>query len=178
MKDIVVVWATSYGKLLELSNWAANENAVLLDCSLLGKWSQAILDLSSCKDVGFILKNLENNKQIKWQFFKSLEKEIIDSYLSLASNKVEDFLLVVELDFLGDAFSIAENFFQDGLKIVDLRLLRFFEPKVLLLLTGNENKKEKISIAIENILSQKKKNMEINIVSPVSSQIKNLFHLE
>lgn len=178
MKDIVVVWTASYGKLLELSNRATHENAVLLDCSLIGKWSQAILDLSSCTDVSSILKNLENDKQIKWEFFKNIESEILESYLSLANHKVEDFLLVAELDFLGDAFAIAEKFFQDGLRIVDLRLLRFSEPKVLLLLTGSESKKETTAIAVENILAQKKKNMEINIISPVNSQVKNLFHLD
>lgn len=179
MGNFVVVWIDSYGAALAIANELSHKGLQLLECAMIGQWGQVILrDESASFNLEDILQKYSKNQKVLSKVIKNIDANVENAYLSLASVPVGDFLLSLELEFLGDALELAQRFSKEGLKIVDLRLLRFQVPKCILLLTGSTLDKEKLVLAVQNIQSQNSFKMNLNWIENISKPIKNLFSFE
>ena len=173
--NLLVLWTESYGEALSAANKLALAKGHILDCSIIGKWSQVLVhfDEKPSNDPADSL-NLNSKHHKTW--IPGLKNQITESYLSLSTNKVSDFLLSIETSFVGDVFEFLQVLNLNQFPIVDFRLLRFNDPKVLLLLTGTSADADKLLVSIENLKSQGKFNFKFELVNPVAKPIKDLFN--
>jgi hypothetical protein len=178
MKELLVLWVESYGLALKLANSFVLNGGELLDCSVIGKWSQLIVKTENVKSVDVILLEIPTAVACQKKHLKNVDAKVIEAYLSLANEKVQDFILTIENEFVGDAFEIAQKMINENINIVDFRLLRFQEPKTILILTGAQDQLDKSQLIMQNFLAQKNVNMSINVINNLSSQVKNLFNLD
>ena len=100
----------------------------------------------------------------------------MESYLSLSANSVSDFILSVETQFIGDIFEFLQLIDLKKFPIVDLRLLRFNEPKSLLLLTGKSVDSDQLLVIIENLKAQGRVSFHFELINEIATPIKELFH--
>lgn len=173
--NLFVLWTESYGEALSAANKLALSKGHILDCSIIGKWSQVLVHFDE-KPASDPSNNLNLSSKHHKAWIPGLKNQITESYLSLSINMVSDFLLSVETNFVGDVFEFLQVLNLDQFPIVDFRLLRFSEPKVLLLLTGASNDADKLLVSIENLKSQGKFNFNFELVNPVAKPIKGLFN--
>lgn len=178
MKELFVMWIDSYGQALKLANSVSHEGGEILDCSVIGKWSQIMIDSENVKNIEAMLIDIPSEYNYQKKLLKNVDPRVIDAYLSLAGDKIQDFLLVIEHDFIGEVFEISQKMLAEDFRIVDLRLLRFQEPKSLLLVTGENQKIEMAQLIFQNFVAQNGLNMKMNIIENVNTKVKNLFHLD
>lgn len=173
--NLFVLWTASYGEALKVANQLASQGAHVLDCSVIGKWSQVLVHFESSNGEKKIAElNLKPGHKKSW--LPGLKKQIVESYLSLSSNKVADFILSIETSFIGDVFEFLQTTDLEQYPIVDLRLLRFSEPKVLLLLTGADHLSDQLQVILENKKAQGKIGFEFEVIKSITPAIKELFH--
>lgn len=173
--NLFVLWTESYGEALKVANQLATNGGHVLDCSIIGKWSQVMVHFEKLDSEKY-LSNLQLNPNHKKAWIPGLKSQIIESYLSLSSNNVADFLLSIETSFVGDVFELLQNLNLEHFPIVDFRLLRFNEPKTLLLLTGSEADSDQLQVILENIKAQGKNGFHFEMTKSVVPAIKELFH--
>jgi hypothetical protein len=173
--NLFVLWTESYGEALKVSNQLAAVGGHLLDCSVIGKWSQVLVHFENTDGEKHIA-DLKLKPGHKKTWLPGLKQHIVESYLSLSSNKVIDFILSIETSFIGDVFDFLQTIDLEQYPIVDLRLLRFSEPKVLLLLTGQESHCDQLQVILENKKAQGKIVFGFEIVKPIIPAVKELFH--
>lgn len=178
--NLFVFWTESFGDALKVANQLASTGGHLLDCSIIGKWSQVMVhfeNLTSEVD----LSKITSRSAYKKAWLPNIKNQIVESYLSLSTTKVSDFLLSVETPFIGDVFEFLQGIDLTLFPIVDLRLLRFNDPKSLLLLTGKQGDGDELMVIIENFKARgkigfKSDEMVIEMIHPVLTPIKDLFH--
>lgn len=173
--NVFVLWTESYGEALASANHLALGGGHILDCSMIGKWSQVLVhfeDVNSEKKISELKLGAEHKKA----WFPDIKNNIVESFLSLSTQKVNEFLLSVETPFIGDIFELLQSVNLEQFPIVDLRLLRFNEPKSLLLLTGALSDSDRLLVLIENLKAQGKNNLRCELISLVAPAIKDLFH--
>lgn len=174
MMNLFVLWAESYGEALKSANTLASHGGHLLDCSIIGKWSQVLVHFPEVpSDTSFLQVPLKGLHKKTW--LPGLKSQIVESYLSLSTQSVGDFLLTIETTFIGDIFDFLQHVDLSQYPIVDLRLLRFNEPKSLLLLSGSSNGADALLVILENLKSQGKVSFQFEMVRPVAEPIKDLF---
>ena len=174
MMNLFVLWTESYGEALMSANTLASYGGHILDCSIIGKWSQVLVHFHQIpSDTRFLQLPPKGLHKKIW--LPSLKSQIVESYLSLSTQSVTDFLLTIETTFIGDIFDFLQHVDLDQYPIVDLRLLRFSEPKSLLLLSGKADSADGLLVILENLKSQGKINFQIEMVRPVAEPIKDLF---
>lgn len=178
MKELVVVWIESYGLALKIANLFADKGGELLDCSIIGAWSQVLVRTDNIIDVENIFLEIPEKIPFKKKILKDLDPIIIDAYLSLSGEKIKDFIFVVESEFLGDGLEFSQKMIKEELAIVDFRLLRFQTPKTITVFTGNKNQLDKALLISQNYLAQMESKMSMTVVKEINSHIKNLFHLD
>lgn len=178
MKELFILWIESYGLALKLANSFVLNGGELLDCSVIGKWSQLIVKTENIKNVDAILLEVPADVECRKKHLKNVDAKVIEAYLSLANEKAQDFILTIENEFVGDTFEIAQKMINEKINIVDFRLLRFQEPKTILILTGQQDQLDKSLLIMQNFLAQKNINMSLNVTNNLSSQVKNLFNLD
>lgn len=174
MMNLFVLWTESYGEALKSANTLTSNGGHLLDCSIIGKWSQVLVHFPQAP-IESSLFQLPLKGAHKKTWLPGLKSQIIESYLSLSTQSVIDFLLTIETAFIGDIFDFLQHIDLDQYPIVDLRLLRFNEPKSLLLLSGKASAADALLVTLENLKSQGKVNFQFEMVRPVVDPIKNLF---
>lgn len=185
--NIIIAWFKNYSSALKYANTFADLGFPILDCAVIGKYSQLIVETSTLPvelSNSTFLENLEKCKSqsTHFKFLKNLKKETVSSYLSLSSKPIEDFIYTIESEFLGDILEIANNLLIQNFSIVDLRLIRIYEPKVILMITGKSIHKDKAEIIFENIKSnlisgnsENKNSIQIEYLENINSQIRELF---
>jgi hypothetical protein len=173
--NLFVLWTESYGEALKVSNQLAAVGGHLLDCSVIGRWSQVLVHFENANGEKHI-SALKLKPGHKKAWLPSLKQSIVESYLSLSSNKVADFILSIETSFIGDIFEFLQTVDLNQYPIVDLRLLRFSQPKVLLLLTGPESHSDQLQVILENKKAQGKISFDFEVVKMIVPQVKELFH--
>jgi len=173
--NLFVLWTESYGEALKAANHLASNGGHILDCSVIGKWSQVLVHFEKLEDEKH-LSELQLNPGHKKAWIPGLKTKVIESYLSLSSNTVSDFLLTVETMFVGDVFDLLQSLNLELYPIVDFRLLRFNEPKTLLLLTGLEKNSDQLLKILENIKAEGKSGFHFEMTKSVVLAIKELFH--
>lgn len=175
--NLFVMWTDSFGQALKVSNQMAEAGGHVLDCSIIGKWSQVMVNFEDIPmDRSLVNINAQGNQKKAW--IPGIKNQIVESYLSLSTNRVLEFILSIETEFIGDVFEFLQALKLDQFPIVDLRLLRFNEPKVLLLLTGSMQNSDELLVILENLKSQGKINFKFELISPVGDSIKELFNHE
>lgn len=173
--NLFVVWTESYGEALKISNLLSNQGGHVLDCSIIGKWSQVMVHFED-KTIEKSLSSLALTNTHKKAWLPGIKNEIVESYLSLSTQKVGEFLLTIEADFIGDVFELLQVLNLEQYPLVDLRLLRFSEPRCLLILTGAQSESDKLLVLIENLKAQGKNKFKSEMIMPVSNPIRELFH--
>lgn len=173
--NLFVLWTESYGEALKASNQLAMAGGHILDCSIIGKWSQVLVHFEGTGGEKHI-EALSIKPGHKKAWLPGLKQQIVESYLSLSTNKVADFLLSIESAFIGDIFEILQITDLELYPIVDLRLLRFSEPKVLLLLTGADRNSDQLQVILENKKAQGKIIFDFDLIKSVIPAVKDLFH--
>ena len=173
--NLFVLWTESFGDALKTSNQLVAEGAHILDCSIIGRWSQVLAQFDKLPAPQSVSK-LPCAATQKRAWLPDLKDSIVESYLSLSSSPILDFILTIETTFIGDIFEFLQVLNLESFSIVDLRLLRFTEPKALLLLTGYSNNADELLVIIENLKSQGKIKFQFEFISPVAPAIKELFH--
>ncbi len=174
MINLFVLWTESYGEALNVANQLAAGGGHLLDCSVIGKWSQVLVHFENGGEK--LVADLKIKPGHKKTWLPGLKKQVVESYLSLSSNKVADFMLSVETSFIGDVFEFLQTIDLEQYPIVDLRLLRYSEPKVLLLLTGADAHSDQLQVILENRKAQGKIGFEFEVIRSITPGIKELFH--
>ncbi len=173
--NLFVLWTESFGESLKVSNLLASGGGHLLDCSVIGRWSQVLVHFDQPPaDKALLSPKLSAPHKKTW--LPEIKDQIVESYLSLCTHKVSDFLLSIETSFIGDVFKFLQIINLEQFPIVDLRLLRFNEPKVLLLLTGSGQDSDQLLIIMENLKALGEINFQFELVMPVQTAIKDLFH--
>ena len=172
--NLFVLWTESYGEALNAANQLALEGGQILDCSIIGKWSQVLVHFQTIPQDS-IFSTLSLTARYKKTWLPNIKDQIVDSYLSLSTTPVQDFILTIETSFIGDIFDFLQVVNLERFRIVDLRLLRFNEPKSLLLLTGAEVDADQILVVIENLKAQGKINFQFELVKSLHNQVKKLF---
>lgn len=173
--NLFVLWTESYGEALKVANQLAIHGGHILDCSVIGKWSQVMIHFEKLESEKHF-SSLQLNPGHKKAWIPGLKAQIIESYLSLSSNKVVDFLFSIETPFVGDVFELLQNLNLEIYPIVDFRLLRFSEPKTLLLLTGSDKDSDQLQVILENIKAQGKNGFHFEMTKSVVPAVKELFH--
>jgi hypothetical protein len=173
--NLFVLWTESYGEALKTANQLAEQGGHILDCSIIGKWSQVLVHFGDVK-AEKIVSELRITSQHKKTWLPEIKKQTVESYLSLSTQKIEEFLITVETPFIGDIFELLQAVNTDQYPIVDLRLLRFNEPKSLMLLTGAAKEADQLLVIIENFKARGKTNLQVEIIKSVAPPIKELFH--
>lgn len=148
MMNLYGAWLKSYGQALNLSNLAARMNGHILDCSPMGKWNQVIVHFENKEDFNKWSPSL-STEELDFKI-PDLKRELIESYLNLSSNAISDFALVIEAKWLGSILKFLNQVNINEIKIVDFRLLRYLEPKIIVMLTGEYKYKSNILSALEN----------------------------
>ncbi len=169
------MWSESFGEALKTANHLVSEGAHILDCSIIGRWSQVLAHFDTALSDQSVAKLTSGTIQKK-VWIPNIKNSIVESYLSLSTSPVLDFILTIETSFIGDIFEFLQVLNLESFPIVDLRLLRFMEPKSLLLLTGHQSSVDELLVIIENLKSQGKIKFQFELVSHVSQPIKELFH--
>lgn len=172
--NLFVVWTDSYGEALKTANELAEKGGHVLDCSIIGKWSQVLVHFDKV-DIEKTLAQMTFRSEHKRAWLPGIKNQIVESYLSLSTNSVNDFLLSVETPFIGDVFELLQAVNLERFPIVDLRLLRFNEPKSLLLLTGASTDADQLLVLIENLKAQGKTGLRCELIKSVTPAIKDLF---
>ncbi len=173
--NLFVMWTESFGEALKTSNQLVFEGAHILDCSIIGRWSQVLAHFDKAPAEQSVTRLASIGGQKK-AWIPNLKDSIVESYLSLSTSPVLDFILTIETAFIGDVFEFLQVLNLEKFPIVDLRLLRFMDPKSLLLLTGNKNNADELLVIIENLKSQGKIKFQFELILNVSLPIKELFH--
>lgn len=173
--NLFVLWTESYGEALRVANQLASNGGHILDCSIIGKWSQVMVHFEK-SGAEKIISELSLRPGYKKTWIPSLKTQIVESYLSLSSNTVADFLLSIEASFVGDIFELLQGLNLELYPIVDFRLLRFSEPKVLLLLTGAHKDSDQLQVILENRLARGRNGFRLEMTPSVVPAIKELFH--
>lgn len=173
--NVFVLWTESYGEALKVSNQLATEGGHILDCSLIGKWAQVMVHFESSAG-GTAIAALKLKPGYKKAWLPELKQEVVESYLSLSTNKVQNFLFSIEASFIGDVFEFLQTVDLNLFPIVDLRLLRFSEPKVVLLMTGAEGNFDQLQVILENKKAHGKINFDFEMIKSVVPAVKELFH--
>lgn len=178
MKELLVLWCESYGQGLNLANSLANSGGEILDCSVIGKWTQLIINSERINNIDGILLDISQTSNFQKKLIKDINPEVINSFLSLSNQKIMDFVLTIEHDFLGDIFELANKLTNEKLQIVDFRLLRHENPRVILMITGSFADLDKAQLITQNYIAQAGLNLKVNCFSDVSSKVRDLFFFE
>lgn len=178
MKELFVLWCESYGLALNLANNFANVGGEILDCSVIGKWSQLLINSEKIDNLDAILLDLPQDSLVLKKQIKNIHPEVINSFLSLSNQKILDFVFTIEHDFLGDALELANKLTTEKLQIVDFRLLRHENPRVILMLTGLSQDLDRAQLVTQNYMAQTGLNLKVNFFSDVNSKVKDLFFFE
>lgn len=178
MKELVVAWIESYGLALKIANLFVNKGGELLDCSIIGTWSQVLVRTDNINDVESIFLEIPEKIPFKKKILKDLDPIIIEAYLSLSGEKIKDFIFIVESEFVGDSLEFSQKMIKEELAIVDFRLLRFQIPKTITVFTGSQSQLDKTQLISQNYLAQMESKMSMTVIKEINSDIKNLFHLE
>lgn len=178
MKELLILWCESYGLALNLANSFANSGGEILDCSVIGKYSQLIINSEKINNTEGILLDNPQSSNIQKIIIKSVHPEVINSFLSLSNQKILDFVLTIEHDFLGDVFDLANKLANEQLTIVDFRLLRHENPKVILMITGGIESLDKAQLITQNFIAQTGLSLKVNCFTEIHSKVKDLFFFE
>ncbi len=108
----------AYSALNSIFKLASSE---LIEFSPLGQQAQIIVRCSesSFAELSTLLKDSE---PIKSKKIEDVEQKVLDTYFSLAADKIENSILVVESSFLGHLFQVANNAICAGIGLIDLKL--------------------------------------------------------
>lgn len=178
MKELFVLWCESYGLALNLANNFANVGGEILDCSVIGKWSQLIINSEKIDNLDAVLLDLPQDSAVLKKQIKNVNPEVINSFLSLSNQKILDFVFTIEHDFLGDSLELANKLTAEKLQIVDFRLLRHENPRVILMVTGQTQDLDRAQLVTQNYMAQTGLNLKVNFFTEVSVKVKDLFFFE
>lgn len=178
MSELLVLWTESYGLSLKLANSFAHADGEVLDCSVIGRWSQLLINTEKVSNIQSLLLEVPSDLEVQKKVIKNIHPEVINSFLSLSTQKIEDFVLTIEHNFLGDMLDLANKLAAESIKIVDFRLLRHENPRCVLLLTGSELDLDKSQLITQNYMAQTGLNFKVHVVKDVNIKIKDLFSFE
>lgn len=178
MSELFVLWTESYGLSLKLANSFAHAGGEILDCSVIGRWSQLLINTEKVSNIESHLLEIPTDVEIQKKVVKNIQPQVINSFLSLSTQKIEDFVLVIEHSFLGDVLDLANKLSLENLKIVDFRLLRHENPRCVLMITGSTQDLDKCQLVTQNYMAQTGLSFKVHFFKDVSIKIKDLFHFE
>lgn len=101
-----------------------------------------------------------------------ISDEVIETYLSLKEAPLKDVLLILEHDFIGDIFKIAEDLYRKGFDLLDLRFAKGYQQKAHLFVSFN---KGLLSVSSNQIKEFQDQGFLVTQIDQISAELRNLF---
>lgn len=153
MKNYLLLWFDSLGAAYAGAQRSAElPGSRILELFAFGKKAQLFLELGAPLETNFLDKL--DKKPIQWKLLTQLSPQVLEAYLSLANPPLQNNLLVVESDFLGDLMEVCQSGLQLGLSILDLRLVRDHGGRSYAFFTGTEANLRKLQAQISGQQSE------------------------
>ncbi len=128
------MWFNSLGAAYAAADVAAKQGHEIRE--LFPFAGKGHLFLSSTESLNLQKLKEQPNQSIE---IDNLSEAVLRAYLSLDNPPIEDFLMIIEADFLGEVFMGCQKAIDSGLKIVDLRFVRDASGHSYAFLTGKES---------------------------------------
>jgi hypothetical protein len=134
MKKHLLLWFKNLGGAYVAADLASRQGARILELFPFGTKSHLLLEVDSQFNSKKLLASLKNKPQKKIEL--TLPETVMQAYLSLINPPLDEELLIVESQFLGDIFSACQKADGAGLAILDLRFTRDSSGYSYSMLTG------------------------------------------
>ncbi len=102
----------------------------------------------------------------------TISDEVIETYLSLREAPLKDVLVIIEHEFIGEIFKVAEDLFQKGFDLLDLRFAKGFRQKAHAFLSYN---KGLLGIQKQDLETLESKGFTVTHIEKISAELRNLF---
>ncbi len=174
MKTYFVSRTKSLGNAYALLNQLSSRGFELFEIAPIAGGAHLIMfsveEAAACLDK---IKDLQEDLQkfCEFQQTVSLSDDVIESYLSLRDVPLKQDLLVLEHDFLGALFEVAQKLHSEGLDLLDLRFAKGYKQKAHAFFT-QANPASRVS---EQVSELKKKGFEVTYLSELSAGVRSLF---
>lgn len=136
MKKHLLLWFNSLASAYVAANEAAKLDAKILEIFPFGSKGHLLVEIPGSFSIDTFVNSL-NNKPEKHQEFENLAMAVLPAYLSLNNPPLQDNMVILESDFLGDVFTECLRASGLGMSILDLRFVRDSSGHSYAMLTGN-----------------------------------------
>ncbi|HPI40078.1 MAG TPA: hypothetical protein PLJ21_04695 [Pseudobdellovibrionaceae bacterium] len=139
----------------------------VLEISPLGGCGQVLVEF----DLESYQEHIKSYKNflVHHQFFNNFDSRIIEAYLSLKINPIQEGLLMIEAPFIGNSFEVAHLALEKNIDIVDLRLFRGENAKCILFLSAKSLK------TLKSFKEEVQKSFSCELLEQTSLSLKELF---
>lgn len=166
MKKHQILWFKDLGAAYLVANAASEKGSKILELYPFGSRGHLFLESSSLS----LEELMTLTKVTPEKSFESedLSEKVLSAYLSLSNPPLEEELLIIEAEFIGDVFEAAQIAMKVGLSILDLRFIRDTSGHSYCQVTGRKQ-------AVENFLMKVPFACAVTRVSNPSSGLKEFF---
>jgi|GEM_PF-4267110 len=136
-KNLIFFKTKSLGSAYNIANLLAKSGFSLLETFPIGGGGHLLMEYKNSPVAPIPQFDEEITSEIVGsQVVLNCPNSIYKAYLSLENFPVQDHLLVLDFEFLGEAFKLAEGLVKRGFGLVDIRLMRGISSHCYLIFTS------------------------------------------
>jgi len=173
LNALAILQVASYGAALEAANIATNRPSLeLTEIMPFGTYALLVVqgEFEALVSYRKVLRTADLQKSV---IIENPDQRLVKSLYHLENQKPQNFLLILESDFVGYLLQWAQALLPKGLEIVDLRQPRLPGGWASLILTGAHL--EQFQADIRDMEQQK---IRVSFVENLNSKFRNYFEIE